>query len=95
MALRSDRYLAEQTVEQGESADLIDLRVQQPLGLQPVGGGDDEGGHLLLLDNPRIAGIDLRAGLYRKEAGRFVVVAETEHAPEIADLVRSEQLTAA
>lgn len=55
----------------------------------------DEGGHLLLLDNPRIAGIDLRAGLYRREQGRFVLVAETEDAPEIADLVRSEQLVAA
>lgn len=55
----------------------------------------DEGGHLLLLDNPRIAGIDIRAGLYRREGGRFVVVAETENAPEIADLVGSEQLIAA
>jgi hypothetical protein len=55
----------------------------------------DEGGYLLLLDNPRIAGIDLRAGLYRREGGRLVVVAETEDAPEIADLVRSEELTAA
>jgi hypothetical protein len=55
----------------------------------------DEGGHLLLLDNPRIAGIDLRAGLYRREGGRFVVVAETDDAPEIADLVRSEEFAAA
>lgn len=55
----------------------------------------DEGGHLLVLDNPRIAGIDLRAGLYRRVGGRFSVVAETEHAPEIADLVRSEQLSVA
>lgn len=53
----------------------------------------DEGGHLLLLDNPRIAGIDLRAGLYRRQGGRFTVVAETEDAPEIADLVRTELLT--
>jgi hypothetical protein len=52
----------------------------------------DEGGHLLILDNPRIAGIDLRAGLYRRQGGRFTMIAETESAPEIADLVGSGEL---
>lgn len=54
-----------------------------------------EGGHLLILDNPRIAGIDLRAGLYRRDGGRFVAVAETPEAPEIADLLRSPDLVSA
>jgi hypothetical protein len=54
----------------------------------------DEGGHLLVLDNPRVAGIDLRAGLYRRTDGRFVPVAETPHPPEIADLLRSDRLAA-
>ena len=58
-------------------------------------GSLDEGGHLLVLDNPRVAGIDLRAGLYRRVDGRFVMVAETAHAPEIADLLRSPELAAA
>jgi hypothetical protein len=49
--------------------------------------GLSEGGHLLLVDNPRIPGIAVRGGLYRKAGGSFVRVAETEHAPEIADLV--------
>jgi len=54
-----------------------------------------DGGHLLILDNPRIAGIALRAGLYRREGGRFVPVAETPDAPEVADLIRSPELVAA
>jgi hypothetical protein len=44
-------------------------------------------GHLLLVDNPRIKGIDERAGLYRKDAGGFVAVARTEEIPEIDDLI--------
>jgi hypothetical protein len=51
-----------------------------------------DGGHLLILDNPRVAGIDLRAGLYRRVDGRFQAVAETPEAPEIADLIRSPEL---
>lgn len=47
-----------------------------------------EGGHLLIVDNPRIAGIDYRAGLYEKRDGRFRSKAMTEHPPEIDDLVR-------
>jgi hypothetical protein len=54
-----------------------------------------DGGHLLILDNPRLAGIALRAGLYRREGGRFVPVAETPDAPEIADLIRSPELAIA
>jgi len=46
-----------------------------------------EGGHLLIVDNPRVEGINERAGLYRRTAGRFALVATTDHAPEIADLL--------
>jgi hypothetical protein len=52
----------------------------------------EDGGHLLILDNPRVAGIDLRAGLYRRADGRFQPVAETPEVPEIADLLRSPEL---
>jgi SAM-dependent methyltransferase len=51
-----------------------------------------DGGHLLILDNPRVAGIDLRAGLYRRRDGRFEAVAETPESPEIADLLRSPKV---
>jgi len=54
----------------------------------------DEGGHLLVLDNPRVVGIDLRAGLYRRAGRGFVVVAETSERPEIADLLESPALAA-
>lgn len=47
----------------------------------------NEGGHLLVVDNPRIQDIDERAGLYRRENGTFVRVAQTEHPAEIDDLV--------
>ncbi len=47
----------------------------------------DDGGHLLIVDNPRIEGIDERGGLYRRWKGRFMPVAHTEHRPEIDDLV--------
>lgn len=56
-------------------------------GLGSIHASLAQGGHLLLVDNPRIAGIDERGGLYRKEGAGFVTVAETEHVPEIADLV--------
>lgn len=46
-----------------------------------------DGGHLLVADNPRIAGMPPRAGLYRRAGGSFEVVATTENPPEIADLV--------
>ena len=48
-----------------------------------------EGGHLLMVDNPRIAGISARAGLYRRVADGFSRVAETEEPPEISDLISS------
>lgn len=48
----------------------------------------DEGGYLLLVDNPRIAGIVERGGLYRRAGDGFTVVEETPDMPEIADLVR-------
>ena len=56
-------------------------------GLGSIHASLVEGGHFLLVDNPRIAGIDERGGLYRKQGGGFVTVAETTHQPEIADLV--------
>lgn len=46
-----------------------------------------QGGHLLVVDNPRIDGIRERAGLYRRDGDHFVVVARTGCAPEIDDLV--------
>jgi hypothetical protein len=46
-----------------------------------------DGGHLLVVDNPRVEGVAERGGLYRREGGRFLVVAETSDRPEIADLV--------
>lgn len=46
-----------------------------------------EGGHLLLVDNPRIHGISERAGLYRRVHAQFVTVVETPDRPEVADLV--------
>jgi hypothetical protein len=46
-----------------------------------------EGGHLLVVDNPRIEGVAERGGLYRRQEGRFAVVAETPLRPEIADLI--------
>lgn len=46
-----------------------------------------DGGHLLIVDNPRIPGVRHRAALYRKEKGRFVRRAISEQEPEIDDLV--------
>lgn len=53
-----------------------------------------EGGHLLVLDNPRIPGVAIRAGLYRRGGGHFTLVAQTEDAPEIADLIATAELAA-
>jgi hypothetical protein len=47
------------------------------------------GGHLLVVDNPRIEGIRERAGLYRRDGDGFVAIARTESIPEIDDLVRA------
>jgi hypothetical protein len=46
-----------------------------------------EHGHLLVADNPRIAGIDERAGLYQRQDARFVAIAHTAQVPEIDSLV--------
>ncbi len=51
-----------------------------------------DGGHLLLVDNPRLKGISARAGLYRREGGRFVPVDHIEEKSEIDDLVGQVQL---
>lgn len=48
-----------------------------------------QGGHLLIVDNPRIEGIRERAGLYRRDGDRFVTVALTASIPEIDDLIRA------
>ncbi|MEP6631332.1 MAG: hypothetical protein ABJA89_12725 [Lapillicoccus sp.] len=51
-----------------------------------------EGGHLLVVDNPRIEGIDLRGGLFQRRDARFVTVATTDHPPEILELVEAVRL---
>jgi hypothetical protein len=55
--------------------------------LDALFAGLDEGGHLLIVDNPRIPGIPVRGGLYRRGRRRFEPVARTEHPAEIDDLV--------
>ena len=57
--------------------------------LQAVLDALPEQGHFLIVDNPRIAGIPERGGLYRREGGRFVPVAQTTDPPEIADLIET------
>lgn len=47
----------------------------------------DEGGYLLVVDNPRTADPAPRAGIYRRQSGRFVAVSRTESRPEIDDLI--------
>jgi hypothetical protein len=54
-----------------------------------------EGGHLLLVNNPRIKGVACAAGLYRRQDGRFVRVAGTEHLPDVDDLVQASTSTPA
>jgi len=48
-----------------------------------------EGGHLLLVNNPRVKGVPCAAGLYRRQDGRFVRLDETDHLPDVDDLVRA------
>ncbi|MFQ4147851.1 hypothetical protein AAGW05_04000 [Arthrobacter sp. LAPM80] len=55
--------------------------------LEVLLGNLPEGGHLAIVDNSRIAGMPPRCGLYRRDGGRFVTVAETDNEPEIKDLV--------
>lgn len=54
--------------------------------LSSLHAGLPDGGHLLVVDNPR-AKVASRGGLYRREEGRFVRVAATDPGPEIDDLV--------
>jgi hypothetical protein len=46
-----------------------------------------DGGHLLIVDNPRLNGVDPRAGLYRRRGDHFEVVDRTPNTPEIDDLI--------
>lgn len=46
-----------------------------------------DGGHLLIVDNPRIPNASPRAGLWRREDSRFIEIARIGE-PEIADLVQ-------
>jgi hypothetical protein len=55
----------------------------------------DEGGHLLIVDNPRAKGGGTRAGLYRRTGSQFVAVARTQNLPEIDDLIRNTRLFSA
>lgn len=47
-----------------------------------------DGGYLLMVDNPRIAGMPPRGGLYQKKSGKFDLIADTGNIPEIDDLIR-------
>lgn len=65
---------------------------QITVGLRALLTSLPEGGHLLMVDNPRIEGIDYRAGLFRRSGGRFELVATTEQPPEIGDLIEQVRL---
>lgn len=54
----------------------------------------DEGGYLLVVDDPYLP-IAPRAGLYRRQGDRFQVVALTDEVPEINDLVLHDDPDAA
>lgn len=56
-------------------------------GLRALTASVPEGGHLLIVDNPRTADPTPRGGLYRRENGRLVVAAETSREPELANLI--------
>ena len=51
--------------------------------------GLDEGGHLLIVDNGRVTGAEPRGGLYRRDGGRFTLVAQTATAPAIDHVLRA------
>jgi hypothetical protein len=51
-----------------------------------------DGGHLLIANNPPVRGVRWQAGLYRSDNGAFEAVAQTEHAPDIAELISSTRL---
>ena len=67
-------YFDDQTLQRGVQAILQSL---------------PEGGHLLIVDNPRAKGVGPRAGVYQRVRGRFVPVAQTAEGPEIADLIEA------
>jgi chemotaxis methyl-accepting protein methylase len=54
-----------------------------------------DGGHLLIVDNPRMKNTPPRGGLYRRDGDRFVPVAQTVGTPEIDDLIRTVSLDSA
>lgn len=61
-------------------------------GLRALLAGLKDGGHLLIVDNPRIRNTPPRGGLYRRDGDGFVPVAQTEGTPEIDDLIRTVSL---
>jgi hypothetical protein len=52
----------------------------------------EEGGHLLIVDNGRITGLEPKAGLYKRTNGRFAAVAQTDNVPAIDNLVMQVKL---
>ncbi len=64
------------------------------IGMSALLASLDEGGYLLLVNNPRIKGVPCAAGLYRRQRGRFERVAATEHLPDVDDLVQTAALPA-
>lgn len=61
-------------------------------GLHALTASLPEGGHLLIVDNPRTEDPTPRGGLYRRTAGRLVPVAATSRPPELADLIPQVEL---
>lgn len=61
--------------------------------LTVVLGDLNDGGHLLLVDNPR-AKVPGRAGLYRRDHDHFTLVDQTTDPPEVADLIAAIRLPA-
>ncbi len=51
-----------------------------------------EGGHLLIVDNPRLKNTPPRGGLYRRDGDRFRLAAQTDGTPEIDDLIQTVSL---
>lgn len=56
-------------------------------GLRALTASLCEGGYLLMVDNPRIAGIRCRGGLYQRHGDSLEEIATTDDAPEVADLI--------
>src|SRR6478752_4027000 len=61
-------------------------------GLAAIHDSLADGGHFLIVDNPRIKDMPPRGGLYRKTASGFTTVACTENLPEIDDLILQLQV---